>query len=426
MRKFRALAWLLWLAPLPARAEAPAPTPVPSSCSDMLAEVKALFAAHDPELLTVDITHGDCPRETLYEAAYYQGFASYLLADYHGALADLELARSLTGPWDEQILYYIWKTEGELKDAKGRKRALREFADAFPRSARLAEMRAAGAAPWWEATAGTSLAFLAGDKNYQGTKSRSFFGGGWNQEKGGARFEEILDASGNYSLDSRRQYFSSLEAGLRWHFGGWSASASLGPAWSVYRLDTLSVDTAGRNLQGTRMERRWAWQQAVSASRVFERQGGWDWTASLDYSQESGAFAFFGGSWDMDRFRENDWLSLGFGGEYRYFAPESGCADAAGVEGSCEASRLVATDAAASLERFFGRQIAGAGVKARVEKAVDTSGYWRTMGTAFVEYGIRFGVRLKWINSVEAGGDRDDREGQPVFNVTSSLTARFD
>jgi hypothetical protein len=436
MRKFRALAWLLWLTALPGEAVVPGPQGIPpgyssvpsvDACAEMLSGIKGYFAAHDPALLAVDITRGECPPPVLYEAAYYQGFAFYLLSDYANALADLELAHSLTGPWDEQILYYLWKIQGELKDVKAKRRVLEEFEESFPRSARLPEMRDSGRSleSYWEASAGSALAYLAGDRNYQGSKSRSFMNIGWNQEKGAHRFQEFLGASGNFSVDDRRQFFYGFEAGLQYRLWNFTARASIGPARSVYRIDTLAADTAGGNLQGTRMERHWDLQRTVALSQVFERGGDWDWTASLDYSQEGSSFAFFGAGWDMDRYRGKDWLSLAFSGEYRTFDPGSGCPDVAGAQSVCDASRLLAAEAVARKQLFLGRQILGWGAKAHAEKAVDSSGYWRRMGTAEAEYGLRLFPALKWTNGLEAGFDWDDRSFRPVFNATSSLTMRL-
>src|SRR3954467_2366780 len=102
MSKFGLIVFLLAFVCVRAEVET-----VPEGCPALLAQIKELFDAKDGALLTVDILEKSCRDDELYQAAYYQGFAFYFLGRNEEALADFELARSLSGPWDEQILFYI-------------------------------------------------------------------------------------------------------------------------------------------------------------------------------------------------------------------------------------------------------------------------------------------------------------------------------
>jgi hypothetical protein len=432
MRKFRAVVRLLFLIALPASAE--------YSCPEMLAQVKQLFADKDPALLTVDITRTECPASILYETAYYQGFAFYLLGEYPGALADLELARSIAGPWDEQILYYIWKIQGKLGEERRRRIVYAEFAARFPESAQLAEMKSAdeAAITWWEGSASTGLAYLAGGRSYAGAKSRSNLNAAWNQERGRHAFQEFAGLSGNFSLDGRKQHFAGVEAGGQYRWRYLTASGTLGRLRSIYKSDTIGVNPGGRPVSGSRIERRWEWQRSLSLSQAFPRPRDWEWTASLNYYETDRAllsmgpaagYVSLGGGWDLDRFRKQDWTSLGLRAEYQGYDPEAGCPEPTGAVAQCEASRLVAAESAARVQWFHGRRILGTQLTVRGEKGVgaqaDSAKYWRTLATVGAECGLRLGKKAKWINSVDAGADVDERRFRPVFDAASTLSLRF-
>ncbi len=431
-------AWLsAWLAAgAPAAAAA---AEARKGCPDHLREIKRLYSARDPALLTTDILEPGCTTRELYMAAYYQGFGFYFVGRYRDALADLELARSLGGPWDEQILEYIWIIQGKLGESEAQTRTLEEFREDFPESRKLAGMETAERRAMKTSFDGLvtgGASWRAGEKSYQGARSQSLAGGSWTQSRGGRSLSEYLNLSGGLSLEGRDQRHYGLEGGLLFHGRSHSVQAEVGRLKSIYPAlagdSTVRRDSAGGTAPAdtfrVRLRNAWEWTWSGNLARFFKRPGGWTWTANLNHFVLGRTFWSAGFTWEMDRRVGLRTVSLEATAEVQDFG-ESGYVFVEQGNPRFGPDRYAAFEAVWEGGRTTGRHILGAEVMARHESGLDADA-WRTLATGKLSHALRLSPGVKLTHVLDLGWDwRRDRsaalEHEPVLAVRGSLAWFF-
>lgn len=424
----------------PASAASPSQAPSPSmdqpdlsvspavrqqqGCSATVEEIRRLWSAKDPGLLSLDILNSGCSQPQLYQAAYYQGFGFYFLGRLQDALLNLELARSLSGPWDEQILYFIWKIHVALDNAEGQERLLREMRGAFPKSARLPEMIEAYRRALKTGYSGWFLAgpvYSIGKKSYQGLKSITLVNGTLNQEKGNHRFAEYLNASGHFSLDGRKQHFYGFEAGFEYLFGGFRIQAESGPLYSEYPVDTSAGE--GSSVQGPVLK-KWEWQRMLQLSQALELSAAWILTGSLNHYQSGSSFASFGLESGLERTVSDSHLSLEALAERQDFELQGKCVDL-GAFAQCESTRILAAETNGEYGRGSGRHSLDALWRGRLEAAASDSSESRLIGIVGAQYGFRIMAVSKLTNRIEWGAQWEGNRREPILRYSLNLLTVF-
>lgn len=399
------LAWAL-LAARPAEAK--------RGCPEHLREIKRLYAARDPGLLTVNILEPGCTPRELYQAAYYQGFGFYFVERYKDALANFQLARSLTGPWDEQIVQHIWTIQGKLGDPEAQARTLDEFRADFPKSRQLGEMESAERRmirTRFDGLVTGGFGWQHGSRSYQGARTQGLIGGSWNQTRGPHSLSEYVNLSGVASLEDRRHQ-AALEGGLLYRGRDLSAQADLGPVRTVYRRESDSL------LPGLEM----AW--TGSLARAFRRGEGRTWTASADGFLLGNTFSSFGLAFEMERREGLKTRSLDLSAELQHVKIEGACVSIGQSPERCESVRYAAVEAEWEAGRALGRHDLGAEVRLRWEEGL-SSAAWRGLATAGLSHGYRLSPGVKLANVLDLGGDWWESDAEPVAVIKSSVAWFF-
>jgi hypothetical protein len=390
-------------------------------CPEHLREIKRLYTARDPALLSANILEPGCTPRELYQAAYFQGFGFYFVGRYRDALANLQLARSLKGPWDEQILQYIWIIQGKLGESEAQSRTLEEFREDFPKSRNLAEMESAerrAIKTSFDGLATGGLSWLQGDRSYQGAKSQGLLGGSWTQARGVHSVTEYVNIAGGFSLEGRDQHQYGLEGGVLYRGSALSAQAELGRLRSVYPAVSDSVISA--------ME--WVW--TGSLAYTSRRPGGWTWTLSGDQFVMGESYSSLGARWEMERRVGLKTFSVGLAAEYQNFSLEGGCfpTDDPAVE-RCDDQRFASLEAGWRGGRLAGRHDLGAEAQLRLEEGLGSTS-WRRLAVGGLSHGIRVSPGVKLTHVLDFGWEwrRDDGSGDdsdPVLALRSSLAWFF-
>ena len=391
-------------------------------CPDHLREIQRLYAARDPNLLTVNILEPGCTPRELYQAAYYQGFGFYFVDRYKDALANFQLARSLTGPWDEQILQYIFTIQGRLGENEAQAITLDEFREDFPKSRKLVEMETAerrSVKTSFDGLATGGLGWLAGDRSYQGAKGQGLLGGSWTQTRGSHSVSEYANLSGSSSLEGRDQHHYGLEAGALYRSRALSAQAELGRLRSVY--PTSVADTA---ITRDSVIRIWEWVWTGSLAHSFRRPGGWTWTANLNNFRIGNSFSSYGFTWEMDRRVGLKTLSVEVTTELQDFGLEGGCVSTDQGAERCGSTRFAAVEAVWEGGRTSGRHILGAEVQLRFEEGIGSAS-WRGLAAGGLSHGIRLSPGLKLSNVLDLGEEWREDGSEPVVALRSTLAWFF-
>jgi hypothetical protein len=390
-----------------------APAEAKRGCPEHLREIKRLYAARDPGLLTVNILEPGCTPRELYQAAYYQGFGFYFVERYKDALANLQLARSLTGPWDEQIVQYIWTIQGKLGDADGQAKTLEEFRADFPKSRKLVEMESAERRmirTRFDGLMTGGFGWQHGDRSYQGARSQALVGGSWSQTRGRHSLSEYVNLSGVASVEDRRHQ-AALEGGLLYRGRDFSAQADLGPVWTLYRRESDSLLP----------EREFAW--TGSFSHAFRPGNGRTWTAGADLFFLGKTFSSYGLSWEMERREGLKTRSLDLSAELQHLKIEdSTCRSIGQSPERCENERFAAVEAQWEAGRAVGRHDVGAEVRLRWEEGLSSSS-WRGLATAGLSHAYRLSPGIKLTNVLDLGGDWWDEDAKTAGELVAVLKA---
>lgn len=401
-------------------------------CPDHLREIKQLYAARNPDLLAVNILEPGCTPRELYQAAYYQGFGFYFVGRYKDALANFQLARSLTGPWDEQVLQYIFTIQGRLGQDEAQSRTLDEFREDFPKSRKLVEMETAErrtVKTSFDGLATGGLAWLAGERFYQGAKGQGLVGASFTQTRGTHSVSEYANVSGGSSLEGRSQYYYGLEGGALYRSRALSAQAELGRLRSAY--PKADGDSASANPSVEPDTAIWEWVWTGSLAHSFRRPGGWTWTANLNHFRLGESFTSYGFTWEMDRRVGFKTSSMEATAELQDFKLEGGCVSTGQGTDRCGSSstRFAAAEVVWEVGRTAGRHILGSEIQLRFEEGIFSS-LWRGLATGGLSYGLRLSPGVKLSNVLDLGGEwRKDGSGPvvdlPVLAVRSSLAWFF-
>lgn len=403
-------------------------------CPDHLREIKQLYAARDPALLAVNILEPGCTPRELYQAAYYQGFGFYFVKRYKDALANFRLARSLTGPWDEQILEYIFTIQGRLGQNEAQSRTLDEFREDFPKSQKLVEMETAerrAVKTSFDGLATGGLAWLMGDRFYQGAKGQGLAGASFTQTRGSHSVSEYANVSGSSSLEGRSQYHYGVEGGVLYRSRALSAQAEVGRLRSAY--PRAEADPAGTGASADPDTSIWEWVWTGSLAHSFRRPDGWTWNANLNHFRLGNSFSSYGFTWEMDRRVGFKTLSMELTAELQDFKLDSSCVPIPqGTERGCpsNSSRYATVETVWEGGRTSGRHILGAEIQLRFEKDIRFDP-WRSLATGGLSYGFRLSPGVKLSNDLDFGGEwrkdgsSDPLELLPVLAVRSSLAWFF-
>lgn len=388
-----------------------------TGCQEHLREIKRLYTARDPALLTANILEPGCTPRELYQAAYFQGFGFYFVGRYKDALANLQLARSLKGPWDEQILQYIWIIQGKLGENEAQSATLEEFREEFPRSRNLAAMESAerrAIKTSFDGLATGGLNWLQGDRSYQGAKSQGLLGGSWTQTRGARSVTEYLNIAGSFSLEGRDQHNYGLEGGLLYRGPALNAQAELGRLRSVYPAAGDSVISA----------LEWVW--TGSLAYTIRRPGGWAWTLGSNHFVMGASYSSLGAHWEAERRVGLKTLSLRLNAEYQNFSLEGGCLPTGGDLGleRCDDQEFASLEAAWQGGRLAGRHDLGAEAMLRLEEGVGTAA-WRRLAVGGLSHGIRVSPGVKLTHVLDFGWEWRDDDSDPVLALRSSLAWFF-
>lgn len=399
------LAWALLMA-FPAEAK--------RGCPEHLREIKRLYAARDPGLLALNILEPGCTPRELYQAAYYQGFGYYFVERYKDALANFQLARSLTGPWDEQIVQHIWIIQGKLGDSEAQAGTLEEFRADFPKSRQLGEMESAERRmirTRFDGLFTAGFGWQHGDRSYQGPRSQGLVGGSWTQARGRNSLTEYLNLSGVSSLEGRRHQ-AILEGGLLFRGRNLSAQADFGPVRTLYRRTSDSLLP--------RHELAWS----GSLSHAFHRGEERTWTAGADGFLLGNTFSSFGLNFGMERRDGLKTHGLGVSAELLHVKIEGACQALRQSPERCRPERYAAAEAEWEAGRAVGRHDLAADLRFRGEKGLSTAS-WRGLATAGLSHGYRMSPGVKLSNALDLGGDWWENDAEPVAVVKSSVAWFF-
>lgn len=392
------------------------PAEAKRGCPDHLRDIKRLYAARDPGLLTANILEPGCTPRELYQAAYYQGFGFYFVGRFKDALANFQLARGLAGPWDEQILQYIWTIQGKLGDEAAQARTLEEFRQDFPKSRQLVEMETAerkAVKTSFDGLATVGLGWLDGERSYQGPRSQGVVGGSFTQSRGGHGFSEYANLAGVASLLGRRHQLG-VEAGALYR-GPWlSAQAEVGRIRTLYRS---AFSDSGLP------KAEWAW--TGSLGHAFHRGGGWTWTAGLDHFVLGETFSSVGLTWEMEKRAGLRTHALDLTAELQDLNAQGACVAIDQSSERCESLRYAAFEVGWEEGRTAGAHQLGAEVQARWEEGL-SSPSWRGLVTGGFVHGFWLSPSLKLANVLDLGGEWWDKGNfERVVIVKSNLSFVF-
>lgn len=392
------------------------PAEAKRGCPEHLREIKRLYSARDPGLLMANILEPGCTPRELYQAAYYQGFGFFFVERYKDALANFQLARSLSGPWDEQIVQHIWIIQGKLGEAEAQARTLDEFRADFPKSRKLGEMESAErrlVRTSFDGLVTAGFGWQHGRRSYQGARNQGLAGGSWTQSRGQHSLSEYVNLSGIASLEDRRHQ-AALEGGLLYRGHGFTAQADLGPVRTYYRR------SSDRHLP--RLEMAWT----GSLAHAFRRGEGRTWTAGADGFLLGKSFSSFGLNLEMERREGLKTRSLELSAELQHVKIGGACASCEESPERSGSTRYAAGEAEWVARRVVGRHDLGAEVRLRGEKGLNpASGFWRGLATAGLNHGYRLSPGVKLSNALDLGGDWWESDAEPVAVVKSSVAWFF-
>lgn len=399
------------------------PAEAKRGCSDHLREIKRLYNARDPALLTANILEPGCTPKELYQAAYYQGFGFYFVGRYKDALTNFQLARGLTGPWDEQILQYIWIIQGKLGEVDAQSKTLEEFREDFPKSRKLAEMETAerrAVRTSFDGLATGGFGWLLGDRSYQGARSQGLLGGSWTQTRGGHSISEYANLSGLSSLEGRDRWSYGIEGGGLYRGPSLSAQAEVGVMRSLYQTAVIetTVTAAPETLLPLERGKVHVWELLWSGNlaKSFKRPGGWTWTANASLFKQGSSFSSAGLTWEMERRVGLRTLTLDLTSEVQEFGLETACVsnDAGGER--CGTKRFAVVEAVVEGVRATGRHTLGADLHVAWEEGLGSPAF-RRLAAAGLSYGLRLFPGVKLNNSLDFGWEWIEDQDEAVLGL---------
>ncbi len=388
-------------------------------CPDQIREIRRLYNARDPALLAVNILEPGCTPKELYQAAYYQGFGFYFVGRYKDALANLQLARGLTGPWDEQILQYIWTLQGKLGDSEGQSRTLEELREDFPQSPKLVEMETAesrAVKTSFDGLATVGFGWQSGDRTYQGARSQNLLGGSWTQTRGGHSVSEYVNLTGILSLENRRHQYG-MDGGLLYRGPALSAQAEGGFIRTRYNSASLDSMLPDQEFVGT-----------ASLARSFKRSGGWTWTANATYLYLGPAYSSYGLTWEMDHRAGFRTHNFEVSAELQDLRSDGACLYLEEASDRCESlgdtTFYAAVEAGWEGGRRAGRHSLGAEIRLRFEEGIKSPN-WRGLATGGFVHGFWLAPGLKLSNVLDLGGEWWEDGFDPVTVLRTTMAWVF-
>lgn len=413
------------------------------SCDSLVRFVRAAYAARDPLFLEADPAETGCSEAQQYQILYYQGFGHFFLGRYELALFHFESARSLGGPWDEQLLRQIWQCAVRLgHDALGTE-AFREMERRFPRSASLPAMRRHETR--WRWARPDLLGYLGtgyGSRSYQGFHQRAGASVEWAQEKGAWRLEEELSldgirySTGDYRDEPRLFYQGSL--GLERGGTGLVLTADRSLAYEYRAGRAGPDDSAG-------VEKTSFWETGFAAlfHHARTRAAGEELGAQAEFSATGSSYRLMSGRvhW-KDRWKamggntgrriKERWRLLGSADRRMFFLRPGRCllspSGESCSEGEADTVALAGLEVEGAREWIYrgfapGPALAGARLYAGLRFRAEWEEEVFRPQAVFVFWNNQpLSRRLDWLVRGEAGGEWERGEGlEPLYRVSTLL-----
>ena len=237
----------------------------------------------------------ECADSTLYEIRYYQGFAAFLVEDFNSSIDRFYEAIKIGGPWDDQILYQLWKTMDVLGDTSSQDFIAEQLIDMYPESEFTQKIvpakKKTKRASTWALFARTGIGWdqenaFSGTENENTPEFKSGIDGMYSgnsatirttQKFGKHQLQQALGLGYDHSLKENvsRDFFAKTDLG----YGYTSYQFSLGwaAAWHEpppSQFDTVDqeFDTTGQEVDNTEQE-KWSYLMSAEIEKSVSLKG---------------------------------------------------------------------------------------------------------------------------------------------------------